>query len=216
MDEFQLRDIAAQLRHPAGEQGPQVGERMNVGNRALNLAVLDALRLQPGFRVLEIGMGNGFFVPDLLAREPLLHYVGGDQSETMVAEARRRNAALAERAEFQQLTADRLPFPQDYFDAALAINVIYFWETPARELAELGRVLRPGGQLLLGIRPRWVMEQMPFTQYGFTMYSTDELRETVAAAGFDVTNVQEIEEPDQEFFGQSIAMRSLVLTARRE
>jgi SAM-dependent methyltransferase len=215
MDETQLRAIAQQLRHPAGEQGPQVGQRMNVGNRYLNLAVLAAIDLPPGGRVLEIGMGNGFFVPDLLARVPSATYVGVDQSAVMVEEARRLNAALADRAEFHPGTAAQLPFADGHFDFAFAINVLYFWETPARELAELRRVLRPGGQLLLGIRPRGVMEQMPFTRHGFTLYTPDELRETVASAGFTVAEVMENEEPDQEFFGQSIAIRGVVLTARR-
>ncbi|MBK7811139.1 MAG: hypothetical protein IPI50_07870 [Saprospiraceae bacterium] len=62
MDEQTLKEIAKQLRQPSGEFATQVGQKMNEGNLHINLNTIEALNLQKGDHILEIGMGNGFFV----------------------------------------------------------------------------------------------------------------------------------------------------------
>gem|GEM_PF-6522945 len=76
MDETTLRFIAQQLRQPSGEPGREVGERMNVGNAHVNLAAIAALRVAPHDRILEVGMGNGAFVPLILGIDSSVRYVG--------------------------------------------------------------------------------------------------------------------------------------------
>ena len=61
-----MQDMAAQLKKPEGELGRQVGQMMNKGNEVINKWTNDVLELQPNDNVLEIGMGNGYFVKDVL------------------------------------------------------------------------------------------------------------------------------------------------------
>jgi ubiquinone/menaquinone biosynthesis C-methylase UbiE len=50
--------------------------------------------------------------------------------------------------------AAHIPYPDQRFDKAFAVHVIYFWPQPQQELREIRRVLRPGGLLVLGHRPK--------------------------------------------------------------
>ena len=82
--------------------------------------------------------------------------VGIDISDAMVAQARRRIAAMvrAGRVELRQAGVSRIPYPDGRFDKALAVNTYQFWPAPEDDLRELRRVLRPGGLLALGLRVR--------------------------------------------------------------
>ena len=60
-------EMASQLGKPEGDIGRAVGEMMNRANANLTAAVYQRLMMQPGYRVLEIGFGNGRLLPSLLA-----------------------------------------------------------------------------------------------------------------------------------------------------
>ena len=94
MDEQQLQSIAQQLRKPDGEQGVMVGSMMNEGNRIINEYVLEMLDVQQGEKVLEIGMGNGYFVKDIVSTASNIEYTGCDYSETMITESGEMNKDL--------------------------------------------------------------------------------------------------------------------------
>lgn len=69
MTEEQLKNIALQLRKPEGDWGIEMGEKMNVGNKFINLHTIDVLNPKANDVILEIGMGNGFFVKDIFKLE---------------------------------------------------------------------------------------------------------------------------------------------------
>lgn len=91
MDEETLKEIAGQLRQPTGEYAIQVGEKMNEGNLHINLNTFEALNLAEDDNILEIGMGNGFFVKNILSAHNSIKYTGCDYSEIMIDEARKQN-----------------------------------------------------------------------------------------------------------------------------
>ena len=215
MDEQQLQSIAQQLRKPDGEQGVMVGSMMNEGNRIINEYVLEMLDVQQGEKVLEIGMGNGYFVKDIVSTASNIEYTGCDYSETMITESGEMNKDLVEacKARFHLVEADKLPFEDASFDKTFCVNVIYFWQQPGNELAEIRRVLKRGGKFIIGIRPKHAMQKMPFTKYGFTMYSKDELTALLEANSFRVINVIEKQEPPQEVNGMMMYPESLVVEA---
>ena len=217
MDQDTRRHIAAQLRKPAGENAGQVGEKMNEGNRLLNLRAIGRLAVQPGDNILEIGMGNGAFVPLLLSAGPSVRYVGCDYSPEMVQEATSRNqAAVANgQARFLVAEAGSLPFPAGQFDKILAVNTIYFWEHPEEILAQLHRLLKPAGTLLLGLRPKATMQHYPFVSYGFRLYDAAEVTALLAASGFREVHAVEEPEPDQEFNGRVQRVDSLIVVAQK-
>jgi len=106
--------------------------------------------------ILEVGFGSGRLLAELAARVRRGFLAGVDPSERMYRHAlhRNRRAVATGRLELHQAqSADLAAFPDERFDKAVAVDVIYFWTRPARDLAELRRVLRPGGELLLGFRP---------------------------------------------------------------
>ena len=93
---------------------------------------------QPG-HVLEIGCGTGAFAARVSAELPGSEVVATDQSERMVelSAARGLTAQVAE--------AGSLPFPDDSFDAVAALWMLYHVPDLDAALAEVARVLRPGG-----------------------------------------------------------------------
>jgi ubiquinone/menaquinone biosynthesis C-methylase UbiE len=73
--------------------------------------------------------------------------VGVDRSEAMIAIARRRSPGFPN-VEFAVGPAESLPFPDAGFDRVWTIHSFHHWEDPARGIAEVLRVLRPGGYFL--------------------------------------------------------------------
>jgi ubiquinone/menaquinone biosynthesis C-methylase UbiE len=105
---------------------------------------LDAL--PDGSRLLDVGCGTGEQLALLAER---FVCAGCDPSEAMLSYARRRNPEIP----FRRAAADALPYDDDEFDVVLSIEVFRYLERPGPALAELRRVLRPGGLCLLTFAP---------------------------------------------------------------
>jgi SAM-dependent methyltransferase len=117
---------------------------------------LELLRLDRDDSVVEVGCGTGDILARVSARVPRGLAVGLNPSETMVRHARFRNRrGIANgRVEVRHAdTPDLSAYPDGRFDAVLGIHVVYFWSDPRPHLAEVRRVLRRGGRLVLGFRP---------------------------------------------------------------
>jgi ubiquinone/menaquinone biosynthesis C-methylase UbiE len=209
-----LQLLAAQLKKPDGEMGKQIGEVMNNGNRLINEWTLAALDLQEGDTILEIGMGNGFFIKDILATKPSLRYEGLDYSEIMIAAAQEINRSFIEeqRVHFTLGTAGNLPFEDGLYEKIFTINTIYFWDNAKNELNEIKRVLKQGGKFVIAIRSKETMKQMPFTEYGFVKYDQRELIALLEKNGFIITDVVQQKEPPYEFNGQVMQPENIIVS----
>ncbi|HKS28126.1 MAG TPA: methyltransferase domain-containing protein [Pyrinomonadaceae bacterium] len=106
-------------------------------------AFLDWLAPRSGLRWLDVGCGNGAFTELLVERCAPLSVQGIDPSEEQLVYARRRPALRV--AQFRQGDATALPFPDDTFNAAVMPLVIFFVPDPAKGVAEMARVVCPGG-----------------------------------------------------------------------
>jgi ubiquinone/menaquinone biosynthesis C-methylase UbiE len=137
---------------PEGLTG-RIGGRLMSLDRELPAWVLDQLELTPSDSLLEIGAGPGVGVELAATRAHRGRVVGIDPSETMLVMAQRRNRSEIEsgRVEFRLGNIDRLPFDDDTFDAAMAINCIHLWRDPVCGLKELRRTLQPGGRVAVAI-----------------------------------------------------------------
>ncbi len=112
-------------------------------------AVLRALELRPGERVLDIGSGPGFLASEMAGAVGSSGRVRGiDVSESMIAMSRARCAGLS-RVEFQLGDATRLSFPDGDFDVVVSTQVYEYVSDTRTALAESYRVARPGGRLLI-------------------------------------------------------------------
>jgi ubiquinone/menaquinone biosynthesis C-methylase UbiE len=215
MEEEKLKEFARQLRKPEGAFGLEVGERMNKGNVYINQAAIDTLSVTAGDTILELGMGNGFFVKDILTKESSVVYTGYDFSADMVEESIKRNKNFIEqnRARFILGEAQRMPFEDRTFTKAFTVNTLYFWDDHGKVLAEFHRVLKDGGKLLIAIRPKRNMEQMAFTQYGFARFSKEDLVSLLNNHHFEVQEVIEKTEPEQEINGKKLMTETLIVCA---
>jgi SAM-dependent methyltransferase len=119
-------------------------------------AAIARLGLRPEHAVLELGCGSGRLLSQVAARVQRGFAAGIDPSPLMVRHARLRNRRFIERGLLEVSTGtsgDLGAFGDARFDAVYGLHVVYFWTAPARDLAEIRRVLRPGGRLVLGFCP---------------------------------------------------------------
>jgi SAM-dependent methyltransferase len=133
-------------------------------------------------RGIEIGVGSGHFAA------PLGVQVGVDPSAAMLAHAAARGIEIVEGV------AENLPFAAGSFDHALVVTTICFVDSPAQMLAEVHRVLKPGGRLVIGFIDResalgqdYLMHQAENVFYReATFYSAHEVEQLMAAACFSI------------------------------
>jgi arsenite methyltransferase len=111
--------------------------------------VLSVLALRQGERVLDVGSGPGLLAHEMAATVgPNGRVRGIDISEDMLALSRNR-CAEQPWTEFQRADASKLPYADGDFDAAVSTQVYEYVPDVPAALAELYRVMRPGGRVLI-------------------------------------------------------------------
>jgi phosphatidylethanolamine/phosphatidyl-N-methylethanolamine N-methyltransferase len=111
------------------------------------VAAVDLLEIQPGNRVLEVGVGTGLNLP-LYARD--CKVTGIDISKEMLrkAEERVRTLGMAN-TKLMVMDGSKLAFPDDSFDRVIATYVISAVPDPVKTLLEMRRVCKPSGHLVI-------------------------------------------------------------------
>jgi ubiquinone/menaquinone biosynthesis C-methylase UbiE len=147
----------------------------------IHAALLAALGDLGGRRVLDVGSGTGRLSAALADRSA--EVVGVDPAPRMVEQA---HAKRIPGATFLVAGAESLPFPDASFDAATASFTLHHWRDAARGLAELGRVVRPGGRVAIADLDmpgpvRWTLRRLHSSHAG---WSRDELAGFLYRGGF--------------------------------
>lgn len=164
--------------------------------RALGARLLDGLPLDKARRVLDLGAGVGFLLPEVRARAPRATVVGADRAPGMISLAPR---------EYPRLVADaaRLGLSDGAFDTVSMAFMLFHLPDPATGLAEVRRVLRPGGALGVSTWGQdgsfeafdvWIEEldrhgaeaDNPVPANHELMDSEEKLADLLTAAGFEV------------------------------
>jgi len=103
------------------------------------------LAVQPGQRVIDLGCGTGDLLRLLAPLVAPGTAVGVDLSETMIAEARGRTDSQSPNLSFRIGNVQELPFEAASFDRVMATQLLLHVPDPGQALAEMRRVLAPGG-----------------------------------------------------------------------
>jgi ubiquinone/menaquinone biosynthesis C-methylase UbiE len=125
------------------EDGESYERYMGDWSQRVGRSFLDWLAAPAGRKWVDVGCGNGAFTELVIERCAPAEVHGIDPSDGQLAFARKRPAARL--AKFERGDAMALPFPAQSFDAAVMALVIFFVPDPAKGVAEMVRVVRPGG-----------------------------------------------------------------------
>ena len=141
---MQIEAVKAAYRRYAAVYDAVFGPVLQPGRKA----VLQALGLRPGDRVLEVGVGTGLSLP-LYPRDVTI--TGIDVSHEMLEKARRRVARrkLPNVEALLEMDAESMSFADASFDKVVAMYVLPVVENPQQLLRELHRVCRPDGEIFI-------------------------------------------------------------------
>lgn len=179
--------LAGQLQNPHGAWGQVVGGLMRLVNREPNDLALAALGVGRDDDVLELGFGPGEGIRALARLSPKGTIFGVDRSAAMLGQASARNRRDVEsgRVRLSLARFDETGLPDQSVDKILAVNVAYFWSDAPKVLAELDRVLRPGGRISLYVTDAAAMARWTFAASGHhRLFDAAGLRAMLAEGPF--------------------------------
>lgn len=185
MDESELEAIASQLSCPQGEDGLEMGNKMNVLNAFITSRTIEALAPQKSEIVAELGPGNGALsepVVNILGQNG--KYFGIEPSEVMANEARNRladNGCAVDIICSDHMGAD---IPESSLDGIMAVNVLYFIKNLDEFFTQIKSWMKPGSRAVFGIRSDQSLKKLPFTQYEFIVRNQEEIKDSMIMNGF--------------------------------
>jgi ubiquinone/menaquinone biosynthesis C-methylase UbiE len=160
--------------------------------RWMQRRVIQLVDLRPGLHFLDIGCGTGWavrYVAHLLQGQGQFH--GIDLSSQMIEVATAKDLGF-KNVRFFRANAEHLPFESSSVDCAICTNSFHHYRGPERMLAEVRRVLKPGGRLyILDVTTddpfmRWIDGRVRMRQPEHVkMYSSREFQAMFAAAKLD-------------------------------
>lgn len=159
--------------------------------RRLHTAVMTAVDEAAFVDVLDVGCGTGATLAAILASRPDTRARGIDISPEMVAVARGRLTTPDGSAEVQVADAECLPFPDASVDLVVCVDSLHHYPDPRGALAEMHRVTRPGGRLVVGewrlaapLRQLMNLLLPRLPEGDVRVYTGAELTELAVAAGY--------------------------------
>lgn len=184
-----LSTVAAQLGHPRGLAGRVIGRQLNRANKAATTEAVGALDLPWEPVVADLGFGGGVGLDLLLGRLGDSGRVHGvDRSATMFSAAARRFRRELQTGQLalHQAPIEHLPLETRTVDGIITLNTLYFITDLAGALAEFARVLKPAGQLVIGLGDPDNMARQPVAAHGFHVRPLAEVTEALLTARLEV------------------------------
>jgi ubiquinone/menaquinone biosynthesis C-methylase UbiE len=184
-----LATVAGQLGNPHGILGKGVAVMLNRANRYMIGTAVDLAAVAPGEAAADIGFGGGVGLSLLLDKVgPTGTVHGVELSRDMVARAKSRftRDIGAGRLRVLEGSLTGLPLADAGLDAVITVNTVYFVPELDRACAELARVLRPQGRVVVAIGDPEDMAKLPFTRQGFRLRPVTQVREALERAGLVV------------------------------
>jgi ArsR family transcriptional regulator len=186
-DAHRLRGVLAQRQTKsqqffASAAGQWDRLRQDLFGAASYLHALPGL-LDPEWTIGDLGCGTGQVAASLAPH--VARVIAVDRSEDMLQAARRRLGDLAN-VEVRRGALEALPVQDGELDAATLLLVLHHLPDPAAALAETGRVLKPGGRVVIAdMLPHDHEEYRAQMGHVWLGFADDQLRRLLGAAGFD-------------------------------
>lgn len=151
--------------------------------------------LRPDMDVLEFGCGTGSTA--LVHAPHVRSYVGTDVSDKMIEIARGKLADQAvDNLTFKVSALEQLAYPNDSVDAVLGLSILHLLEDPERAIADVHRMLKPGGyffsstaclghtgpMLKIMVRFGRLLRLLPLVQF----FTREQLKSMMVQAGFEI------------------------------
>lgn len=194
-----LAGLAKQLGHPSGLRGRLVGAMLNRRNRANVAAAVHSLALARGAVVADIGFGGGVGLDLLLqALGDNGRVYGVEVSQSMLTGATRRfrRQIAAGQLQLHNASIMRLPFEDASLDGVITVNTIYFLDDLHAACAELARVTKESGRVVVGLADPIAMAGMPFTAYGFRTRPVTDVIDALQRTGLSLQVDRRVGEGD--------------------
>ncbi|KOG76086.1 SAM-dependent methyltransferase [Streptomyces varsoviensis] len=183
---------------------------VDVATDRLTDLLIERLALQPGQRMLDVGCGIG--MPALRLAGTVEADITGvtiNSGQAQEANARAAAAGLSHRVRFDHADAMALPYPDDSFDAVWAFESLMHMER-SQALAEMKRVLRPGGRLVIAdtcqhepTKPEY-QDALDDAQANFAIVdlpSIDGYRDLITGAGLELDELLDVSEHTKRTLG---------------
>lgn len=217
LNDTELQELATQLRHPSGKGGVTIADNMNENNIKMTESSILELNLKQNEQVLELGHGNCGHLDFLLQQATNIGYVGLEISELMQQEAIKLNKKHSNSyVRFELFDGKTIPFYEKRFDKIFTVNTIYFWEDVNAFLREIYRVLKSKGKFTLTFSTKEFMETLPFTRFGFKLYSEKEIVDLLKLANFKIETITQLNEDTVSKTGESVYRKSIIITSYKE
>jgi SAM-dependent methyltransferase len=192
--------VVRQVKKPTRFVGQLFARMMNRSHSALTDWALAHLKVDGEARVLDVGCGGGKTLQKLAKLASSVY--GIDYAAGSVAASRAYNGRLiAEgKVHVERASVSRLPFSDDFFERATAVETQYYWPDVVNDMREILRVLKPGGYLMVvaesykGGRHDWLLGSF-MRLLGSHRLSVDDHRALFQSAGY--TEVELFEELDK-------------------
>ncbi|TGN23637.1 class I SAM-dependent methyltransferase [Empedobacter tilapiae] len=211
-----LQSLAEQLSCPNGDEGIEVGEQMSESNFGMTKMTIDHLQLQNQEQILELGHGNCKHLPYVLNQAKSLEYIGLELSQVMKNSAIMNNSDyLNANIRFEIIMDERIHFYEKRFDKIFTVNTIYFWKNPKLFLSEIYRVLKFEGKFALAFAKKEFMQTLPFTQFGFNLYTEDEVIKLLKSAKFSIEDTKTFSESVISKAGEKVEREYSIIIAKK-
>jgi len=189
------------------------GESMEKGHRPVGEQAIARMNVPTGAHVLDIGCGSGW-ATRLLAGSAIRGRVTGiDISDEMIRIARESSESFAN-VDFETASAERLPFLDSEFTHAFSMESLYYYRDIPGALAEIHRVLKPGGLFVAVVDLYWENEAthqwIDTLKVPVELLSVDDYRALFIDAGFVNIRDQRLFDPTpipENYTGSSFKSR---------
>jgi ArsR family transcriptional regulator len=196
-DAAALREVLAARAHRTRSWFDAVGPEWDALRKVFNDDALRARAIAhlapPGLTVCDVGTGTGVLALELARLG--VRVVAVDHSQAMLDAARAKlEAENAQGVELRRGDAAHLPLDDASVDAAFAHMVLHYLPSPAAAIAEMGRVVKPGGRVVVvdfeAHDREWMREELGVQWLGFPL---DDVRAWLHAAGLEDARVEPTE-----------------------